>query len=75
MVRNIQKQSICCKRKVVDSILVVVDRFSNFFHLIGCKKIHDPSYMSSLFFKEFFWIHGIPKTITSDRDVKIMSNF
>ena len=57
------------------NIYVVVDRLKKFAHLFAVTSTISASEVASLFFKDIFRLHGLPKTIISDKDSKFTSAF
>ena len=58
-----------------DSIMVVVDKLKKVAHFIPVKSTHKTDDIAKIFMKEIFKLHGLPKAIVSDCDVKFTSNF
>lgn len=54
------------KKKGVNSILVIEDRFSIMGRLISCHKTDDASHSTELYFREVVNLYGAQMTILSD---------
>ena len=58
-----------------DSIMVVVDKLTKATHFIPVNSTHKTDDIAKIFMKDIFKLHGLPKAIVSNRDVKFTSNF
>ena len=54
---------------------MVLDKLSKVTHFIPCHKIDDATNNVDLFFREIVQLHGVHKSIVSDRDVKFFIYF
>jgi hypothetical protein len=57
-----------------DSIMVVVEKLTKAYHFVPVKTNHTMTNIAEIFMKEIAKLHGIPRTIVSDRDAKFTSN-
>jgi hypothetical protein len=58
-----------------DSIMVVVDKLTKAAHFVPIKLTHKAANIVDVYMKEISRLHGIPKTIVSNRDPKFTSKF
>ena len=56
-------------------IYVVVYRLNKFAHFFVVTSSFSAAQVAELFFKEIFRLHGLPKSIVSNRDGRFMSIF
>eukprot|EP00253_Pinus_taeda_P026738 PITA_26738 len=63
------------KKKNNDSIFVVVDKLSKAAHFIPVQSTYKAAQIVHIFMQNVFKLHGLPKTIISDHDVKFTSAF
>jgi hypothetical protein len=59
------------KVKQHDSIMVVVDNLTKAVHFVSVNMTHIETNIAKISMKEIARLHGIPKTIFSDRDTKV----
>ena len=55
--------------------MVVVDKLRKNAHFIPMKSTYKTVEITNIFMKEIFRLHGIPRVVISDRDVKLTSTF
>ena len=56
-------------------IFAVVDIFSKMDHFIPNFKTSDAIHVSNIFSKEVVRLHGFPRSIVSDRDIRFVGKF
>ena len=62
-------------QKKNDSIFVIIKKLSKEAHFILVKSTYKAVNITDIFLKEIFILHGVPKEIISDRDVKFTGKF
>ena len=58
-----------------DCIYVVVDRLIKFTHFIAIPTRFSAAQVAEVYFRDVLRLHGLPKTIISDRDNRFMGGF
>ena len=58
-----------------DAILVVVDRLTKMAHFIPTRESVSAPQVADLFISHIFRLHGLPRSIVSDRDTRFTSHF
>ena len=53
----------------------MVDRLTKFAHFFSISSDYSAAQVAELFFREVFKLHGLPKTIVSDRDSRFTGAF
>ncbi|KAL4556869.1 hypothetical protein LXL04_035035 [Taraxacum kok-saghyz] len=57
------------------AIWVLVDRFTKFAHFLALPSHYTSASLATIFLHDIYRLHGLPKTITSDRDPLFLSHF
>lgn len=59
----------------VDSVMITMDRYLKMAYFITYKKTIDASLVAQVFFKDVVQLHGVPKSIVLDKNVKFTGHF
>lgn len=57
-----------------DKILVVVSKLTKYAHFLRMQKSDSTKQIIEIFYKNVYKLHGFPKLIVSDRDIKFKGN-
>ena len=58
-----------------DAIWVVVDRLTKVAHFLPIQQSYSLDHLAEIYVKEIMRLHGVPKSIVSDRDPRFTSHF
>eukprot|EP00253_Pinus_taeda_P018989 PITA_18989 len=58
-----------------DCIFVVIDRLTKYAHIFAISAHYTAAQVAELFFTKILRLHGLPKTIISDKDTRFMGGF
>jgi transposase InsO family protein len=58
-----------------DSIWVIIDRLTKLAHFLPVKVKHSTVTLAKLYFERILSLHGVPRTIVSDRGPQFVSKF
>ena len=61
--------------KGYDSIWVIVDRLTKSAHFLPVKTIYQAQHYAELYISRILSLHGVPRTIISDRGTQIVAHF
>jgi hypothetical protein len=62
-------------KKGFDSIWVIMDRLTNSAHFVTVKSNYHPHMYADIYFQQVVRLHGVPKSIVSDRGSQLTARF